>query len=85
MPADLRHLAADAARASCCARAARGCCARSSPRLLDDLLLTVAPLLVAGDAPTSLTGPPLDPPAPLAPARVHRAGDHLFLHYAAAA
>lgn len=51
--------------------------------VVDDLVLTVAPLLVAGDEPTSLTGPPLDPPGRLALRGVWRAGDHLFLHYAA--
>src|SRR4051794_24210294 len=50
--------------------------------LLDDLVLTVAPLLAAGEAPGALTGPPLDPPARLALAAVWRAEDHVFLHYA---
>ena len=50
---------------------------------IDDLLLTVAPLLVAGDAPTALSGAELEPPAPLTLRDIHRAGDHLFLHYAA--
>ena len=52
---------------------------------LDDLLLTVAPLLVAGDGPTALTGAALDPPPRLTLRAVHRADDHLFLHYAAGA
>ena len=51
--------------------------------LLDDLVLTVAPLLAAGDAPSALTGPALDPPARLALDRAWRAEDHLFLHYTA--
>ncbi len=50
--------------------------------LVDDLLLTLAPLVVAGDGPTSLTGEALDPPAELRLAGVRRADDHLFLHYA---
>jgi riboflavin biosynthesis pyrimidine reductase len=50
--------------------------------LVDDLLLTVAPLVVAGDGPTSLTGAPLDGPPRLGLRAVHRADDHLFLHYA---
>ncbi len=50
--------------------------------LVDDLLLTVAPLVVAGDGPTGLTGPELPGPPRLALADVHRAGDHLFLRYA---
>jgi riboflavin biosynthesis pyrimidine reductase len=49
--------------------------------LLDDLVLTVAPLLAAGEAPGALTGPPLDPPARMALAGVWRAEDHVFLHY----
>jgi riboflavin biosynthesis pyrimidine reductase len=51
---------------------------------LDDLLLTVAPLLVAGAGPTALAGPALEPPARLQLRDVHRADDHLFLHYAVA-
>ncbi|WP_205698720.1 dihydrofolate reductase family protein [Conexibacter sp. SYSU D00693] len=47
---------------------------------LDDLLLTVAPLLAAGDAPSVLEGAELDAPARLALAGVHRAGDHVVLH-----
>jgi riboflavin biosynthesis pyrimidine reductase len=49
---------------------------------LDDLLLTVSPLLVAGEGPTALAGPPLADPARLRLRDLHRAGDHLFLHYA---
>jgi riboflavin biosynthesis pyrimidine reductase len=52
---------------------------------LDDLLLTVAPLLVAGDGPTPLSGAALEPPVRLALRDVHRADDHLFLHYAVGA
>lgn len=51
--------------------------------LLDDLVLTVAPLLVAGSAPVTLEGAALDPPARLALRGAWRADDHLFLHYAA--
>jgi riboflavin biosynthesis pyrimidine reductase len=51
--------------------------------VLDDLVLTLAPLLVAGDAPGALAGPPLDPPLRLALAGLWRADDHLFLHYTA--
>jgi riboflavin biosynthesis pyrimidine reductase len=49
---------------------------------LDDLFLTVSPLLVAGDAETLLSGPALEPEASLALREVHRSGEHLFLHYA---
>lgn len=49
--------------------------------LLDDLCLTVSPLLAAGDAPTVLEGDALPDPARLALRDVHRADDHLFLHY----
>jgi riboflavin biosynthesis pyrimidine reductase len=48
---------------------------------VDDMLLTLAPMLVAGDAPTALSGAALDPPVGLALRDVHRAGDHLFLRY----
>ena len=48
---------------------------------VDDLMLTLAPMLVAGDAPTPLRGAPLDPPVGLALRDIHRAADHLFLHY----
>jgi riboflavin biosynthesis pyrimidine reductase len=48
---------------------------------LDDLLLTVAPLLAAGTAPSILDGPGLDAPATLTLRDVHRGGNHLFLHY----
>ena len=51
--------------------------------LLDDLVLTIAPLLVGGDAPTPLSGAPLEPPPALALTGLWRAGDHVFLHYAA--
>lgn len=80
--AALEHLRAETgARAVACeggptllrALAAEGC--------LDDLLLTVAPLLVAGDAPPALAGPALVAPARMALAGVHRAGSHVFCHY----
>jgi riboflavin biosynthesis pyrimidine reductase len=51
-------------------------------RALDDLFLTVSPLLLAGDADPLLSGPGLVPEARLALREVHRAGEHLFLHYA---
>jgi riboflavin biosynthesis pyrimidine reductase len=50
---------------------------------IDDLMLTLAPMLVAGSAPTALSGPELEPPGALTLRDVHRADDHLFLHYAA--
>jgi riboflavin biosynthesis pyrimidine reductase len=49
--------------------------------LLDDLCLTVAPLLAAGDAPSIVEGDVLDDPARLTLRDVHRADDHVFLHY----
>ena len=49
--------------------------------LLDDLVLTIAPLLAAGEAPTPLGGPALDPPARMALHGTWRADDHVFLHY----
>jgi riboflavin biosynthesis pyrimidine reductase len=73
------------------ARGVRGVLCEGGPTLLreliargglDDLLLTVAPLLVAGDAPSVLQGAAELPEAARLSLRdVHRAGDHLFLHY----
>ena len=51
--------------------------------LLDDLILTVAPLVVGGVGPALLTGPALEPPARLALAAAWRSDNHLFLHYTA--
>lgn len=48
---------------------------------LDELLITIAPLLVAGDGPAPTTGEPLPGPPRLTLRDVHRADDHLFLHY----
>jgi len=50
---------------------------------LDDLLLTVAPVLLGSvpAAPTLLGPVGLPVPAPLVLADVHRAGEHVFLHY----
>jgi riboflavin biosynthesis pyrimidine reductase len=82
MPAVLEHLRAE--------RGARAILCEGGPTLLrelvvagciDDLLLTVAPMLVSGDAPTLLRGPELQPPAVLALRTIHRSDDHLFLHY----
>jgi len=82
MPAILEHLRTE--------RGARTILCEGGPMLVremvaadcvDDLMLTVAPMLVAGDALTPLRGPLLEPPAGLALRDVHRAGDHLFLHY----
>lgn len=47
--------------------------------LVDDLLLTLAPMLVGGDAPAILDGPMLDAPRRLTLERVLRADDHLVL------
>lgn len=49
--------------------------------MLDDLCLTVAPLLAAGGAPSILEGDVLPGAARLELRDVHRADDHLFLHY----
>jgi riboflavin biosynthesis pyrimidine reductase len=48
---------------------------------LHDLVLTLAPLLVAGEGPSILTGGVLDTPTPMRLAHCARAGDHLMLHY----
>lgn len=50
--------------------------------LVDDLLLTLAPMLVAGDGPTSLSGAELPGPPRMVLRDMLRADDHLFLHYA---
>jgi riboflavin-specific deaminase-like protein len=53
--------------------------------LVDELFLTVAPLIVAGKvAPAIVAGSPLRPPARMALRWVLRHGDELFLRYAAA-
>jgi riboflavin biosynthesis pyrimidine reductase len=82
MPAVLEHLRTE--------RGARTVLCEGGPTLLrelvavdcvDDLMLTLAPMLVAGEAPTALRGVPLEPPVGLALRDIHRAGDHLFLRY----
>lgn len=50
-------------------------------RLVDDLVLTVAPMLVAGTGRSVLHGPVLDPPVRMRLLDVLRGGDHLFLRY----
>jgi riboflavin biosynthesis pyrimidine reductase len=68
----------------------RGVTCEGGPRLLrevivqdclDDLLLTVAPLLVGGDARPTLAGPALGELVSMHLHDVHRADDHVFLHY----
>ncbi len=49
--------------------------------LLDELCLTVSPLLAGGDAPRILTGAALAPPLHLALAHVLEADGYLFLRY----
>jgi riboflavin biosynthesis pyrimidine reductase len=50
-------------------------------RCVDDLILTLSPLLVAGEQRTVLNGRLLEPPVPLVVRDVHRSHDHLFVHY----
>lgn len=50
-------------------------------RLVDDLVLTIAPALVAGEGRTVVNGPVFDPPLALRLREVLRGEDHLFLHY----
>ncbi len=82
-PADvLRHLHAHyGARVVLCEGGPRLLRALVAENLLDELLLTVAPLLAAGDAPTPLAGEALDPPGRMELVQAWRAGDHAFLHY----
>ena len=49
--------------------------------LLDELCLTVSPLLLAGDAPRVLTGPALASPRPLRLASLLEEDGHLFARY----
>ncbi len=49
--------------------------------LLDDLLHTVAPMLIAGDGTTMLAGDAFAEPVPLRVAGTYQAGEHLFVHY----
>lgn len=51
--------------------------------LVDDLVLTLAPVLVAGEGRSIVHGDLLDPPARFTLNDVLRADDHLFLHYTA--
>lgn len=55
----------------------------ATARLLDELFLTVSPLLVAGDVARVLRGPALRPPVPLALAGVMEDDGFLFLRYLA--
>jgi riboflavin biosynthesis pyrimidine reductase len=82
VPAGLEHLAAE--------RGARTVLCEGGPLLLrevvaaaclDDLLLTLSPLVAAGDGPPPLRGDALQPPHELTLRDVHRADSHLFLHY----
>ncbi len=81
-PGILAHLGAE--------HGVRGVACEGGPHLLrelivqdclDHLVLTIAPLLVGGDALMTLAGQPLGELVGLALHDVHRAGDHLFLHY----
>ena len=49
--------------------------------LVDDLVLTIAPALVAGSGRSVVHGPVFDPPIALELREVLRGEDHLFLHY----
>ncbi len=55
--------------------------ALAAERLIDDLLVTVSPLLAGGNAPGVVTGEVLDPPRELDLHAAWRAGSHVFLHY----
>ena len=49
--------------------------------LIDDFIFTVSPLLVAGSAPTLLSGEAFEPPLGLVLENVWRSDSFLFLHY----
>jgi riboflavin biosynthesis pyrimidine reductase len=49
--------------------------------ILDELCLTVSPMLVGGDARRIFDGPRLEPPPRLRLAHVYAADEYLFLHY----
>ena len=49
--------------------------------LIDDFIFTVSPLLVAGSAPTLLSGEAFEPPLGLALENAWRSDSFLFLHY----
>jgi riboflavin biosynthesis pyrimidine reductase len=52
--------------------------------LVDDLVLTIAPALVAGGGKAVVEGAAFDPPLALELRSAHCGDDHLFLHYAPA-
>lgn len=84
LPGVLAHLAsAHGAQLVLCEGGPRLLTALAAEGLLDDLVLTVAPMLAAGDGPGLLAGPALDPPVVLELTGAWRADDHLFLHYRA--
>ena len=51
--------------------------------LLDEVCLTISPLLVGGDARRILDGPPFEAAPRLRLAHVFSSDDYLFLHYRA--
>jgi len=55
--------------------------ALAAEHLIDDFIFTVSPLLVAGSAPTLLSGEAFEPPLGLALENVWRSDSFLFLHY----
>jgi len=83
LPVVLEQLAARGVRSVLCEGGPRLLRRLVADDRLDDLLLTVAPLLVAGPAPSILEGDALPGPPRLALREVHRGGGHVFLHYGA--
>ena len=55
--------------------------ALAAEELIDDFIFTVSPLLVAGSAPTLLSGEAFEPPLGLELGNVWRSESFLFLHY----
>lgn len=80
--AALEHLrAARGVRSVACEGGPRFLRALLADELVDDLLVTLAPLLVAGDGPTVVTGAAFEAPVRMGLRGAAQADDHVFLHY----
>ncbi|MCC6831981.1 MAG: dihydrofolate reductase family protein [Thermoleophilia bacterium] len=81
LPAVLRELGRDGARTVLCEGGPGLIAQLAAASCLDELFLTVSPLLVAGDAARVLRGDALDPPRPLRLAAAAEEDGALFLRY----